>query len=135
MQKNNFIDELQNQIYFLKLKALKWDKPPVVCKAPVYTQTGEDYSLKDLVPFKLDDDTFSVQGDSRLSARHACGKALLERWRILLGKKHPIDLRSMISYLMTSIPKGSNSLKVTDFAEVRGQITDPNTDKVYEMEI
>ena len=41
----------------------------------------------------------------------------------------------MISFLITSLPKGSNSARVTDYINVKGQIADPATQRVYYLEI
>ena len=41
----------------------------------------------------------------------------------------------MIAFLITSLPKGSTSAKVTDFETVNGQIADPAAQRVYYMEI
>ena len=46
-----------------------------------------------------------------------------------------MDLRGIISYLITSVPKGSKSAKVTDFHLLKGHIADPATQKVYELQI
>ena len=46
-----------------------------------------------------------------------------------------MDLRSMIAFLITSLPKGSKSAAVTDFSSVKGQISDPSNQRVYELEI
>ena len=135
MQTDKLISDLQDQIHDLKLQAIKWDIMPVDCKAPTYNEFGEELILKDIAAYIADDDTFSNQGESGLCARHACGKALLGEWRGNLGRKHPMDLRSVIAFLITSIPKGSKSAKVTDYDKVVGQIADPDTQKVYEMEI
>ena len=41
----------------------------------------------------------------------------------------------MIAFLITSLPKGSKSAKVTDFETVKGQLADPSMQRVYYMEI
>ena len=46
-----------------------------------------------------------------------------------------MDLRGIIAYLITSVPKGSKSAKVTDFHLLKGHIADPATQKVYELQI
>ena len=46
-----------------------------------------------------------------------------------------MNLQCMIAFLITSLPKGSKSAKVTDFLKVSGQLADPATQKVYFMDI
>ncbi len=46
-----------------------------------------------------------------------------------------MSLQQMIAFLITSLPKGSKSAKVTDFLTVKGQIADPSMQRVYYMEI
>ena len=46
-----------------------------------------------------------------------------------------MNLQQMIAFLITSLPKGSKSAKVTDFESVKGQIADPSMQRVYYMEI
>ena len=46
-----------------------------------------------------------------------------------------MSLQQMIAFLITSLPKGSKSAKVTDFKRVKGQIADPTMQRVYFMEI
>ena len=46
-----------------------------------------------------------------------------------------MDLRSLLAYLATALPEGLRGTKVTDFASIKGQIADPSTSKIYELEI
>ena len=69
------------------------------------------------------------------SAINAVALALLSFWRSRLGKKHAIDLESLIHFLDAELPKGYTGKKVTDYKVVNGQITDPLFKKNYEMQI
>ena len=113
----------------------KWVAADVECKAPCINEKGETLDLSGQVAFKRNDDWHSNQGRSGLCARHAVAKALLNYWRYCFGRKHPMNLQCMIAFLITSLPKGSKSAKVTDFLTVKGQIADPAMQRVYYMEI
>ena len=112
-----------------------WVFADVDCRAPCFNEKGETIDLKGEVAFKPKDDFHSNQGRSGLCARHAVAKALLQDWRRTLGRKQPMNLQMLIAFLITSLPKGSKSAKVTDFLSVKGQIADPATQRVYYLEI
>ena len=71
--------------------------------------------------FRKLDGYYSVQGETGLCCRHALAKALLEMWNISFTTpgsahlQHPMDLRSMIAFLITSVQKGSKGARVLDF--------------------
>ena len=116
-------------------KLFKWEVKPVDCRAPAFDENGKEIKIKEQELFRDNDEMYSNQGETGLCVRHAVAKALMQCWRLKLGRKHPMNLKSIIAYLITSLPKGSSSAAVTDFANVKGQIADPATQKVYEMEI
>ena len=90
------------------------------CDAPVIDEKGQTLDLDGEVAFIPEDDWYSSQGSSGLCARHAVAKALLQYWRFRFARKHPMSLQCMIAFLITSLPKGSKSAKVTDFESVKG---------------
>ena len=57
--------------------------------------------------FRENEPYYSVQGDTGLCCRHALAKALLESWIYSFTDEghlqHPMDLRSMIAFLITSV--------------------------------
>ena len=80
--------------------------------------------------FRENEPYYSVQGDTGLCCRHALAKALLESWIVSFTAegnghlRHPMDLKSLVAYLITSVQKGSKGAKVTDFADYKGTIAD-----------
>ena len=132
IEEHNLVDKLINKH---RKNLAKWEFPPVDCKAPAINQNGQTVDLEGQVAFKPKDDFHSNQGRSGLCARHAVAKALLQSWRDKFARKQPMNLQMMIAFLITSLPKGSKSAKVTDFKTVQGQIADPATQRVYYMEI
>ena len=85
--------------------------------------------------WKDDDDYYSNQGKTSLCVRHAVAKALIFDWRMNFGGKHPIDLWSIISFLVAAgVQKGSSSAKVLEYHSLKGQIMGPDGN-VYEMKI
>ena len=116
IEENNLTDKLIAQEH----KPVQWDVEPVACKAPAFNDQGETIDLRGEAAYKARDDYHSNQGVSGLSARHAVAKALLQDWRRRFGRRHPMNLQMMIAFLITSLPKGSESAKVTDFKTVKG---------------
>ena len=108
------------------MSAAEWETTPVACNAPALTSDGKTINLLEQDNFREDDEGFSNQGGSGLCARHAVSKSLLQTWRKKFGRKHPMDLKSIIAFLVTAVPKGSKSAKVTDFDGLKGQILDPS---------
>ena len=69
---------------------------------------------------------YSNQGSTGLCTMHAVGKATLQQWKMCLGERHPMDLRSMISYLATVKQKGVKGSTVPEYDGLKGQILSPD---------
>ena len=100
------------------------------CLAKAIDSTGKEINIKDQEPFRKNEHFYSCQGTTGLCCRHALAKALLESWRVsftVTGNghlRHPMDLKSLVAYLITSVQKGSKGAKVTDFADYKGTFAD-----------
>ncbi len=57
-EKNNYIDQLRDQIHTLQVEALSLKA--VECRAPTLNEFGKELDLKDHPAFKLDEEYFST---------------------------------------------------------------------------
>ena len=121
-------DKIKN--VFQELEAEKASKG-VKCRAEPKDEKGKVIKkMTDQELFRKLDDFYSVQGETGLCCRHALAKALLASWKYSFTAtghghlKHPMDLRSMIAFLITSVQKGSKGARVLDFQNYKGTFAD-----------
>ena len=100
----------------LEEKAQRHKSKGVECLAKAKDNKGKEINIAKQDLFRKNENFYSCQGTTGLCSRHAIAKALLDNWRYCFGTRHPMDLKSLIAYLITSVQKGSKGAKINDFA-------------------